>query len=808
MVRIHCSCGKILKVDDALAGNRVKCPACSAPLVVPQPAPAAVTAQPPLAPPPDAVKVPSGRKFNDVPVDARPRRKQAPKQGNPLVWLLVGGGAAALVLVGLLGAGAWFLFFRGKPSDNPTAAGPAAGEQPFNNDSRKWPIKFFVPSKKGDKREVTLDVEASDWVRLEAPGADGDFWKDHKSREVKLNSKVEATLWVLAVNAHGEETRVEATITSFQGGYHGQNVPPEKRDRLSIPRGTVLIGEKVDDRWTWRDPKGKVAADAYMELDFLVATEGPSSDRMYGTDERKPPDTGWLVNVEEIKRVHDAKTANRPKGGDNLDDPAAERSGSTRLVSVGDVDGRTWLHLSVLLRTELKMARNEAESQLTYDLFFPADYATGPGVREVWLHATSKKEDDVSQGPGRPPVHVVTSTTVNIRTKQVNKYLANTSVPDNYGKDPGPNEPDKSSPFNLLITKAAVDWVPKETALQVKVDYAVVEKAKPPAGAQYTLYLDVIDKTGNKTYKVATLAAASIAETGTFGTHIVPVAAGATECLVRVVELKAGSGGEQLLHTAVRKIGGTPPVVAAGPTQVELSGAKVERKSPDVLRVTVDYKFTGGQPDPSNTYQLQLNLTTVGKASQVSDGQPRVEVKGAELQMQGQLVKEFNVQTAGTVKFASLWLAEATPKNPGKFTVVSAAPSPSGDVVAGAGAAEELSILFSNVEVYKNKGVVNGNVQFNWKVLAGQPNPKAIYFATVELTGGDPKTTKLRGPQGLVKFQYGPGKMPKEGYISQSLMMSAESEYQIRVFEQLPGQTQQEARQVATYTGKTAINKK
>src|SRR5262245_44732431 len=113
MIRIECSCGKFLKVGDALLGKKVKCPACGALQVVKQTAPAGIAARPRSSPDHDEGVSPAPKKkapmANGAPKspapakrrvhdddDDRPRKKQpAKKGGNGMLLLLLGGGVVA-----------------------------------------------------------------------------------------------------------------------------------------------------------------------------------------------------------------------------------------------------------------------------------------------------------------------------------------------------------------------------------------------------------------------------------------------------------------------------------------------------------------------------------------------------------------------------------------------------------------------------------------------------------------------------------------------------------------------------------------
>src|SRR5205823_3858617 len=141
MLRIECGCGKTLKVADEAAGKKVKCPSCGQLTLITKPSEAAVSAKP----------LPKRRPIEDDEEDARPAKKTkaAAKGGGCLLWVLLGGAAAAFFGLILFGGAVWYFFLRG---DKPLT-GPGSALDPVA-------IKFFVPSKKGDKREIKIDMRA------------------------------------------------------------------------------------------------------------------------------------------------------------------------------------------------------------------------------------------------------------------------------------------------------------------------------------------------------------------------------------------------------------------------------------------------------------------------------------------------------------------------------------------------------------------------------------------------------------------------------------------------------------------------
>jgi hypothetical protein len=112
-MRIECRCGKRLRVDDALAGKTVRCPACGS-LLQAEPRPVEIEAEKEAPRPaarrrdPDDEDEPRSRQsrpaYSDDEEDDRPRprkkRKQPAKAGSSaLLWLLVGGAGLAVAAV-------------------------------------------------------------------------------------------------------------------------------------------------------------------------------------------------------------------------------------------------------------------------------------------------------------------------------------------------------------------------------------------------------------------------------------------------------------------------------------------------------------------------------------------------------------------------------------------------------------------------------------------------------------------------------------------------------------------------------------
>ena len=141
MVRFSCACGKRLQVGSAHAGRAVQCPSCGAHLTVPHPQEAAAHAsealaqavrkqtQPAAAPPSATMGLDALAKA--LQTSAAGRRGSAPSglpTGRPPAGphsrkpLIIGFGAAAILLVLLVILSAFFSGSGSKPADEPTDA--------------------------------------------------------------------------------------------------------------------------------------------------------------------------------------------------------------------------------------------------------------------------------------------------------------------------------------------------------------------------------------------------------------------------------------------------------------------------------------------------------------------------------------------------------------------------------------------------------------------------------------------------------------------------------------------------------------
>src|SRR5262245_24343496 len=160
MLRIECGCGKVLKVADDAVGKKVKCPACGELTLVKSPGSTNIApAKPASASAASAVSAkppPRRRRALD---DEDDQPEKAPKKGGGcLIWGCLGGAAAAFFGLIVAGVAVWFFFLRGD-GERPLT-GPGSTLDPVA-------IKFFVPHKKGDRREVKVVMEQQTEVKNE-----------------------------------------------------------------------------------------------------------------------------------------------------------------------------------------------------------------------------------------------------------------------------------------------------------------------------------------------------------------------------------------------------------------------------------------------------------------------------------------------------------------------------------------------------------------------------------------------------------------------------------------------------------------
>jgi hypothetical protein len=191
-----------------------------------------------------------------------------------------------------------------------------------------------------------------------------------------------------------------------------------------------------------------------------------------------------------------------------------------------------------------------------------------------------------------------------------------------------------------------------------------------------------------------------------------------------------GKSPQVVASKANLNISGSPMTTPAG-LVVELSNPVVEQMPGKQVKVSVEYKFTGGMPDPNNKYQLFCNVTG-GKAALLK----AYDEKGGKLAQQGML----SATTDGDLKPGSaftVYMKEVTDKNAPDGMMISKIPSAKGKVTGMGDPATPLPfnvIIASTAGTYRidKKGThIHCNAQFS--VKQGTAKQDAFYRCTIKV---------------------------------------------------------------------------
>jgi hypothetical protein len=429
MIRLRCLCGLTLKVNEALAGRRVKCPQCHSSQLVPpaeaahnggpapggfpgaQPgepraAPGAVSTQPL----PRATLAGNAPRPLPRPVHRLPYDSGAGAGGSPLLLVVVLGGAGLvfLLLVGG-GVGAYFLFFKQTGSTPSQVTGPApvkgegtpnaggAGKGGWGSKGSQDTVvpKFWVPKKVGDVRDLDFTLDMFD------------KFNDQVGLNNNLSSGTTAQVFkgkikTLSVGADGREASAEVTIDVLTDTFNGQK-------SVVLQPGTVLIVECAGDNF----------------VDVRYKDGGPYNDGVGGSLIRKavnlsppnldPDEMGKIFPAGDKKRARDtwsgSKETHAGLVNKNRTDklPPEAVSNSARVVAIFKEGGVTYIDLEVTLVVTFKDFREtvykgqpadlkvNGENKQVFTYRFPADYSTGP-VKSSWKNTVNLRQEGTING--------------------------------------------------------------------------------------------------------------------------------------------------------------------------------------------------------------------------------------------------------------------------------------------------------------------------------------------------------------------------------------------------------------------------
>src|SRR5262249_29309853 len=234
----------------------------------------------------------------------------APKKGGGcLIWGWLGGAAAAFFGLIVAGVAVWFFFLRGD-GERPLT-GPGSTLDPVA-------IKFFVPHKKGDRREGKVVMEQQTEVKNEGANLPGN--PGMGGVKTRQTGNVERVVRTTEVNDKGEETKVELTIDSFSLSNEGGG-PNNKAITTTLPKGTVLVGQKGQFMWDWKNSRGQLpdvlavgGVNQMMQTSHMGLEGEASMDRFFGTDKKQSVGDTWPINKDEILRESREKREQALKG--------------------------------------------------------------------------------------------------------------------------------------------------------------------------------------------------------------------------------------------------------------------------------------------------------------------------------------------------------------------------------------------------------------------------------------------------------------------------------------------------------------
>ncbi|MFO0799340.1 MAG: serine protease [Gemmataceae bacterium] len=156
---VHCpTCRQALTVGDSLGGTVVTCPTCQQPMTLP-PMPAA----PAVATQPNFVE--------QFAVPARPARREpepAPARGSSTNWTLIalGGGAAALLGLVVVGVALWVLVGRTTSTPSTKDKGPAAKAAPAPQPKGKVELLAATTPARMDDANIARVKKATVYIRI------------------------------------------------------------------------------------------------------------------------------------------------------------------------------------------------------------------------------------------------------------------------------------------------------------------------------------------------------------------------------------------------------------------------------------------------------------------------------------------------------------------------------------------------------------------------------------------------------------------------------------------------------------------
>lgn len=382
-MRFTCSsCSKALRVNNALAGKRIKCPACSQVQLVPEAVEEVAEGLPPrkaVAKPQAVIAAPPAKKRDLVQDDERPRKKRqvddddtqnededfAPRKkkkkkrkkaaASPLLsWpiLAAGGGligVAAIVLVVVL------VLNRRSDTGERILGGAAV------KDDRTVQVKFLVPAKIGEERDIEAHLKLA--VKVDGPGL------PINPADVPEETISKARIKTLAISNKGVETNVQVTVQEVKVVRNGEHVEVVKPGTVLLVRDDKF-GGKVTSKSGKLDPKTQ------FELENIFSRNSTQTEALlaaFATDKEQRPGDTWTVDKEAFAfflRSLPTAHLNPPKMEDMF-------RAWGKFVGRSAEEGKTFLDFEMNMSMEGRNQNEEASLKITITMRLPEDYSTG-----------------------------------------------------------------------------------------------------------------------------------------------------------------------------------------------------------------------------------------------------------------------------------------------------------------------------------------------------------------------------------------------------------------------------------------------
>jgi hypothetical protein len=727
MLRVTCSCGRVLKLNDDLAGKKIKCPECASVLTVKAAAQAAVSTKPTKpavdddddavasGPAPARNKagangigaskpLPRPRKtIRDDDDDDRPRAKK----GSPVLLLaLLGGGAFVLLLLVGGAIGAYFLFFRGGSSTS-ADKGTDKGSQQAKMDPVA--IKLFVPNWTGSVREAKMNFEQTAGPMLQ------------------LKEDMKITVRVLGNDKQGTETKTELTFID----YNVSGAQAAKKNQNVYKSGNTLIRQLT--------PSGSYAmfvkqGDQLTKVPEISAPD-VNNDLVFGTKDKKAVGDTWPVNIEEMTKVLNKSQL-----------PVAKEkgSGTVKFARAGEEDGKRYYEFEA---TVTYSTGQPGDLQITWQARYPADFKTGP-TKETIRFELEIPADAGGGGPVKKGGPVPTQK-INITVVSETKYLqpGDPNAPPFTGQA---EETGSKEDYKVNITSASAVRTQtngKIADLEFKFNVA----GQPPPGADVLyFYAAAIDASSGKQGPPLPVHSQTIDQAKPNGTIKVPILIGTTDGSVEVWVTTGPAFGKKLASLTNIKI--SLPKKTDPPSTDPFTFAISGTPKVDWIPKTI------GQ---FQRFTVQLSYTTAGKAGIIDqldfyidfpgkDGKKKRVLFGArpprDLKTVDTLSFEQGVDLrdlAATNTCDIVVMYTPNGKSPQvvdtKLNVaIGGSPTPSPDAVL---------VTISNVKVEQRPGK-KVYVSFEYFFDKGKPNPNSTYRTFCSVKGGKPAVLDLGGLKG------------------------------------------------------------